>query len=364
VAWLALSGCQTLGYYGQALSGEWRVLHNRVDVDELRDDPHVDETLKRQLAIVESVLTFASDRLALPAKGRYRTFANVGRGPIVWNVFAAGEFSVDPVEWCYPIVGCAAYRGYFHRDAAVRESIRRQRSGSDVRVTGVAAYSTLGWLHDPLLSSFIDWPAADLSGLLIHELAHVEVFVNGDTEFNESYASFVEREGVREWISATGTQQDLAEWQDEVARDDRFARFMLSWRAALARLYVQPYPEFARRILKAEMLESVERCYQSERAILGKRRDMAADLNNADFVAWAEYEGWVPAFDVIFRDAQGDWTAFHRRVAELGRLGAQQRRDALSALAARAERSDERTPAPIGCESLEASESTTDEGDG
>ena len=359
---LALCGCQTLGYYGQALSGEVRVLRAREPIDALRRNPRTDAALAARLATADSILSFAGSKLALPAEGRYRTFADVGREPIVWNVFAASEFSVDPREWCYPIVGCAAYRGYFHRDAAVRESVRRQRAGDDVRVSPVAAYSTLGWFRDPLLSSFIYWPDADLARLLVHELAHVEVFVKGDTDFNESYASFVERAGVREWISAHGTQQDLAKWQDEIAREDRFAEFMLHWRAALAQLYARPYSDFARRVLKAELLASAARCYRDARAMLGERAEMSVALNNADFVPWAAYERWVPAFAVLFRDVSDDWPAFHRRVAELGRLDASARHATLGALAARADQNAAARP-QIGCESLDQSADSPDDAD-
>jgi predicted aminopeptidase len=353
-----LSGCQTFGYYGQAVAGEWRVLHGRVPIETLREKPSTDAALARRLETVESILEFAGTNLTLPTQGRYRTFADVGKGPIVWNVFAAGEFSVDAHEWCYPIVGCAAYRGYFHRDAAMRESARRSAAGEDVRVSGVAAYSTLGWFRDPVLSSFVYWPDADLAELLIHELAHVRVFVKGDTEFNESYASFVAREGVGEWISAHGSQQDLARWRDEVARDDRFARFMLDWRDVVARLYAQPYPEFARRLLKSEMLASIERCYDAERPLLGDRSELTV-LNNADFVPWAAYEGRVPAFAALFHDVNGDWAAFHRRVAELGRLGATSRRNALSALADHAPRAGSNDET-VRCESIDSNGSGAD----
>jgi len=346
-----LLGCQTLAYYGQAAAGEWRVLHRRVPIDELREKPSTDAALVRRLDVVDSILEFAGTNLALPTRGHYRTFADVGRGPIVWNVFAAGEFSVTAHEWCYPIVGCAAYRGYFHRDAALRESERRSRSGEDTRVSGVAAYSTLGWFHDPVLSSFVFWPNADLAELLFHELAHARVFAKGDTEFNESYANFVAREGVGEWIAATGSQQDLAQWRGEIARDDRFARFMLRWREALARLYAQPYPAFALRLLKAETLASIERCYKSEQSALGDHGELAM-LNNADFVPWAAYEGRVSAFATLFQDAGGDWAAFHSRVSELARLDGESRAKALAVLDQRGARSDSERD-PIRCASIE-----------
>jgi predicted aminopeptidase len=338
-------GCQTLAFYGQAVAGHTRLMRAREPVDAVREDPATPAARKARLALVEDALTFARDRLALPVGERYRTYVEWPDRAVVWNVFATGELSVEPHTWCYPIVGCAAYRGYFRRPAADAEAARRARRGDDVRVDGAAAYSTLGWFDDPLLSTFIDWPEPELAGLLFHELAHGRAFAKGDTEFNESYATFVEREAVRAWLEARGDATALADYRVRRDRNDRRARFMLAWREALRRVYEAPYDDFAQRMMKADMMAMARRCEQD--LGIGATR-LPADLNNADFVPWAAYRRAVPAFAVLFAENGGDWVRFHAAVESLALAPKGERRTAIDAALARAP-ADERDES-IACQ--------------
>ena len=123
---------------------------------------------------------------------------------MLWNVFAAPPFSLEARQWCYPFAGCTPYRGYFSRDAALRAAQRFADEGLETYVGGVAAYSTLGWFDDPLLSTFIHWPEAELAELLIHETAHRRLWVADDVPLNEAFASFVGEEGARQWFAVQG----------------------------------------------------------------------------------------------------------------------------------------------------------------
>ena len=168
--------------------------------------------------------------LALEPKRRYSSYVHLDAPYVVWNVFATPEFSTRPTQWCYPIVGCAAYRGYFHDSDARALARRLYISQHDVTVGGVAAYSTLGWFDDPLLSTFINWPNPELAGLIFHELAHARVFIGGDTSFNEALATFVERRGVIEWLQAQGDEVAMKRITARWADGDRFVRYLLAWR--------------------------------------------------------------------------------------------------------------------------------------
>jgi predicted aminopeptidase len=305
----------------------------REPVERVRADPATSPARRARLERIEQALGFARDRLSLPVGKRYRTFVEWPASAVVWNVFAAPELSVEPHVWCYPIVGCAAYRGYFRRNAADAEAARRTRHGEDARVDGAAAYSTLGWFDDPLLSTFIDWPEPELVGLLFHELAHGRVFLKGDTAFNEGYATFVERTAVAEWLEAQGDAQALKAWQARREQADRRTRFMLAWREALDRLYRKPYDDFAKRMIKHDMMAMARRC---EETLDDARARLPDDLNNADFVPWAAYQRWVPAFSVLFEDSGRDWTRFHEAVAALGRQSRTSRDDVLERALVRA----------------------------
>ena len=107
--------------------------------------------LRQRLARVADIRDFASRELALPDNDTFRGYADLHRPYVVWNVFAAAEFSLDPVQWCFPFAGCVAYRGYFSEEGAQRFGAKLQDDGLDVFVGGVPAYSTLGWFNDPVL---------------------------------------------------------------------------------------------------------------------------------------------------------------------------------------------------------------------
>jgi predicted aminopeptidase len=333
VAVALLAGCETLNFYRQAVSGQIGLLTSRTSVDRLLADPSTDPALATRLGVTREILAFAAETLDLPVDGRYSSYVALDRPAAVWVVYATPEFSVAPRQWCYPVIGCAAYRGYFNLAAA--QGYAARQAGYDTHVGAATAYSTLGWFDDPLLSTFIFWPDHALAGTLFHELAHVRVYIDGDTALNESYATFVEREGTRAWLRASGRADtlELAErrWRDR----DRFTNFMLSWRERFAELYAQPYAPFAMRLLKHELTSSLEQCYRDNREILGGGaydRFFDEPINNARFVAMAVYDRLVPAFEQLFIVQDSAWPRFHVAVAELAAMPRHAREERLEAL--------------------------------
>jgi predicted aminopeptidase len=203
-----LGGCETLGYYAQAVNGHAQLMHRARDIPDMLDDPSVSEEQRRKLRRVLDIRNFASSELSLPDNSSYRKFADLSGEAVVWALVATPEFSVDPLQWCYPVIGCAAYRGYFDRDDALAAGLRLGRQGRDWTAEPVPAYSTLGWFDDPLPGSVLGWETARLAGLVFHELAHQRLYLAGDSTFNESFASAIEHAGVQRWLepmpSATG----------------------------------------------------------------------------------------------------------------------------------------------------------------
>ena len=203
-----LSGCATIEYYAQAISGHLDVIRRAHPIEEQLLASDTSARLRAQLERVLALREFASRELALPDNGSYRRYADVGRPFALWNVFAAPEFSVDPKLSCFPIAGCIAYRGYYAEAYAQRYGREMRGRGYDVFVFGVPAYSTLGWFDDPVLNTFVYYPEAELARLLFHELAHQVAYARSDTVFNESFAVTVEEEGVRRWLASHGTQAE------------------------------------------------------------------------------------------------------------------------------------------------------------
>lgn len=329
-------GCSSLGYYGQAVWGQTKILAQRRAIDKLIADPGTPAELRAKLRAVERIRAFATTELALPADGSFRSYVELEPAPdggrrlaVVWNVVAAPELSTLPVTWCFPVVGCVAYRGYFSERRARRFAARLERKGLDVTVAGAAAYSTLGFFDDPVLSTVIDYPETALAGLLFHELAHQVVFVKGDTVFNESFATAVENEGVRRWLRATDRSPvAMADYLDRQRRRRELTGLYLAYRDRLAAVYRRDREESWKRARKREIFD--ELC-----ARLDLERGSVADecrLNNADLAAVASYHDLVPAFEVLLGRHGRDLESFYAAVAELAELDPDERRRRLEPL--------------------------------
>ena len=329
-----LSGCSSVSYYSQLAGGQWQLLRAREPVAEVIADPSRPQGLRDHLAQAQKARTFASEHLHLPDNQSYRLYADIGRPYVVWNVFATQEFSLAPQTHCFPIAGCVAYRGYYSQGAARGEAALLRQQGMDVSMGGVEAYSTLGWFNDPIMNSMMNWGDERLATLIFHELAHQRFYVQDDTEFNESFASFVEQEGTRQWRAAQG----LAPLGSSTRQQrDQFTQLILDTRKRLEKLYVQPLSVEAMRQAKAAEFEALRREYRQMRDSQwggDKRYDawMNLPMNNARLLPFGLYDRWVPAFAALFRQEGGDWLKFYAAVEKMGELPVGQRKAALRRL--------------------------------
>ncbi|HYQ37772.1 MAG TPA: aminopeptidase [Pseudomonas sp.] len=328
-----LAGCSGLGYYAQLAGGQWQLLHARQPVAQLLADPQQPPALRQRLLLSQEARDFASARLDLPDNRSYRLYADLQRPYVVWNLFATAEFSLQPLTHCFPVAGCVAYRGYFDEQRARGAAALLRVRGLDTEVAGVEAYSTLGWFDDPLLGGMLAWSDERLAALIFHELAHQRLYLPGDTTFNESFARFVEEEGLRQWRAARG----LPPPAEHLARQrEQFIALVLASRARLERLYAQPLAVEAMRAAKQAEFQRLRHEYAALRdgAWHGDRRFdgwFARPLNNARLLPFGLYEQWVPAFAALFAECGGDWPRFYARAAELARLPPDARHLALAA---------------------------------
>ncbi len=318
---LLLSGCSNVGYYAQAVRGQVSLMWKRQPIEEVLQDKSIDSDLRAQLAQVLEIRDFASSELGLPDNGSYRSYADVGRPYVVWNVFATPEFSVDPETWCFVVVGCVSYRGYFREDRAQRFAAGLDEDGKDVYVAGVTAYSTLGNFDDPVLSTMLYWDDDRLAGLIFHELAHQVLYVKGDTDFSESFASFVEEEGVRRWLIAEGRSDDIPEYEASRARLEAFGELVVRTRERLRIIYSADYADSELRERKRNAFAEMRQEYAAIRAgwgdVLAFDAWFERDLNNAHLASVAAYRRFVPAFATLLRQQDGDLDAFYREVEEI-----------------------------------------------
>ena len=333
---LGSGGCTSIRYYWQAMRGQFELVHEARPIEEVIADPATSQRLKDTLGQVQVMRDFASRELALPDNGSYRRYADLGRSYVVWNVFATEEFSTRAKEWCFPVAGCVGYRGYF-KEADARAFAREQaQAGLDVYVGGVPAYSTLGWLDDPVLSTFVHYPPVELARLVFHELSHQVVYVKGDTTFNESFAMTVEIEGGQRWVRAHGTPQMQQGFEQAQARKRDFAELIERTRARLDALYGEAGTDPASlRRRKALLLEDMRAQYAALRQGWGDFAGydwwFAQPLNNAQLASIALYTRLVPGFQQVLRENAGDMPAFYVEVERLAGLPEAQRAQRLSA---------------------------------
>ncbi len=335
------AGCSTLGYYAQAAHGHLSMLAAARPIDDWLADPAAPAPLKQRLERARAMRAFAASELGLPDNRSYTAYADLKRPAVVWNVFAAPELSLQLKTWCYPLFGCASYRGYFDHGAAQALADELRAHGYDVQVGPVPAYSTLGWMDwlggDPLLNTFIGYPDGELARMIFHELAHQVVYVKDDTVFNESFATAVERAGVRRWLAAHGDEALRAEYARFEARRADFVALLRAHRQRLAVAYAHGTDE-EKRARKRAIFEDLRREYLRIKEARwdgwsGYDRFFAQPLGNAHLAAVGAYHDLVPAFEALLERQGGDLRRFYAEVRRLAALTKAQRDAALRALA-------------------------------
>lgn len=321
---LLLAGCETVSYYTQATSGQLRLLSKREDIDALIAAADTDERKRRQLQLVQAMKRFAAEQLALPADNSFSGYVQLEGDYPVWSVVATPEFSLRPHQWCYPVIGCAAYRGYFKQAAAERKGRQMRERGFDVQVGGVPAYSTLGWFDDPVLSSYLYWREADLAGLVFHELAHQVFYIGGDSAINESFAVAVERAGVERWLRHRRRDDQLAAYRQRQVHREVFLQLLQDTREQLDRLYAGDLPAAEKRRVKAQYYQQLRQRYLSRHPQGPYKAWVSRELNNAMLASINTYSQWVPNF-LQKLHSSGSMAEFYDSVKALQKLPVQQR---------------------------------------
>jgi predicted aminopeptidase len=316
-----LPGCGTL-YLAQAANGQLHVLKARRPIDKVVADPGTPPPLRTRLMDVRAARDFAVTELHLPDNRSYRTYADVKRPFVVWNVVATPEFSVEPKHWCFPIAGCVAYRGYFKEKSARKFAAKLARRDFDVAVGGVPAYSTLGKFADPVLSSMMRYGDSELAAIIFHELAHQLLYVKNDSEFNEAFATTVEDAGLERWLESRGHPDRMRAFLDESAQERAFIELFASRRAQLRQLYASGIGEQEMRQSKGALFAALTQ------DVLGLQRQqgnqyydswLKEGLNNAHLASIATYYQCVPGFERLLAQQGGDLQRFYAAARELSK---------------------------------------------
>ena len=332
----SLTACATLDYYAQAIGGHLDLMVKRRAIDSVLDDPATEPSVRERLRRVERMRSFAEQQLALSPGRSYRTYVDTGRRYVTWTVVAAPALALTPKTWCFPVVGCLSYRGYFARARAERLAAQLADEGFDVHVAGARAYSTLGWFDDPVLNTMLGREASQLAGILFHELAHQRLYVKGDSTFSESYAVAVEREGIRRWLGERDDRAAVERHERWFERHDAVLELIARAREELDSVYSSDGADHWKRTEKQRIFAALRERHDGLKARWGGvspfDRWFASELNNARLASLATYHELVPAFEKLLRTHVGDMRAFHEASEAMAALPPDARRQALHEL--------------------------------
>lgn len=328
-----LSSCSTLSYYGQSVSGHLQLLRAREDIEIVLQSANTLPELKNQLHRVSEIRRFASEVLGLPDNNSYKSYADIGRKYIVWNVFATPALSLQPHQSCFLIIGCLSYRGYYKKVDALAYMHRLEAEGFDVYLGGVVAYSTLGWFDDPVLKGMLERNDIDLARLIFHELAHQQLYIKNDSEFNEAFADAVALIGLEYWLETHTTTEQIRDFEEQLTRENQFIELVLSYQHRLNQLYNSAVPDEQKRLQKTALFTDLQFSYEQLRANWGGHSEydkwFKHKLNNAKIAAISTYQNLVPQFLAVYEATGRNMRDFFSRIEQIGKCESDQRRQLL-----------------------------------
>jgi len=331
VAALALTACRTVHFYTQAAAGQWEIMRKARPIEEvIHGCSGASIAVKGRLALVQELRAFAARELGLPAEKQYDRYTDLGRRYVVWVVAAAPEFSVEAMTWRYPVIGHLKYRGYFSEPDALREGDRLRALGYDVDVSGTGAYSTLGWLRDPVLNTFIHRSDAELAEVIFHELTHQRLYLKGDTDFNEALATAAGEAGAKQWLRSRGRLADLEKYERKLRLQRSLVSAALRTRTELAEIYTHHADEGPERLraLKAAAFARLSAKARSLRSFswVSTPSPPARKANNATLNMLAAYYTMLPGFERLLAESGHSIPAFLARVEQMQQLPKEERR--------------------------------------
>lgn len=334
---LTVSACSSFGYYMDLMAGHSELLEQQKPISEILVDKETNLKLRELLETSQDIRNFASNSLDLPENDSYRMYADLKRRYAVWNVIAAKEFSVEPKKWCFLFVGCLSYRGYFSKEDAVAYASELKSEGYDVYVAGASAYSTLGWFDDPLLNTMMYKSEARRAGVIFHELAHQVVYIEGDSAFNEAFATTVEEEGIQRWMAKKGQNEQYEAYLLDKKRNSEINKLLQETRDQLKDLYKTNISRKEKRSEKRRLFSLMQNNYSELKKSWGDYNAydkwMNQELNNAHLLLIATYHDLVPTFKTMLKKENFNLKIFYNVVEKYGALNKEERKKKLIQIA-------------------------------
>ncbi len=330
---LLLSSCSSIKYNYGLINNHLSIIKNAQPIDAILEENTTNPELKTKLRLVNKIKDFAYTEFHFRKTKSYSTYTDILRNAVVWNVVATKENSFELKEWCYIFIGCFNYRGFSNKKEAENYANDLMESEDlEIAILPVAAYSTLGWSDflggDPVLNTFIWNDEIELVRLLIHEMAHQQVFVKNDTLFNESFASFVEDAGSLQWLKRNGDSDDLILYEEKKRKRGEIEELLRSSRENLEALYSQTLEKKETELLKEKIFLKLRTRLlrlKDERDGLNDYNNWVLQINSAWLAAFSLYDRYKPFFNSVFVKVNSDWTVFYQEVRKLKKITKKER---------------------------------------
>lgn len=327
-----ISGCSTVNYYAQSIQGQFEIIQKRQDINPLLSSRKLSNSLRNRLETVLELREFSTAQLGLPNNNSYLSYADLERDYVIWNIFATEEFSLSPIKWCYLVVGCLGYRGYFSETEAKQHAMKLKEQGYDIYLGGVSAYSTLGWFDDPVLNTMLRWSDIQLATVMFHELAHQQLYIKNDTQFNESYAEAIATIGVTKWLEKSTDNKLLSEYVQSQSQEKQFISLVMKYKTVLDELYRSETDKRQMLIQKEVIFKQMQNEYKILRRHWKKDRYahwFSTGLNNAKLAAIVTYQQYTSSFINIFNKLDRDLERFYSLIKSLSQCRQMKRKEIL-----------------------------------
>jgi len=326
------TGCASLDYYSQSIRGQFELVQKRQKINVLLAQKEIPVTLRKKLKTVLELRNFSINQLNLPNNDSYLSYVDLERKYVIWNIFATEEFSLTPITWCYLVVGCLDYRGYFAESEARLEANNLREQDYDIYLGGVSAYSTLGWFDDPVLNTMMQWSDIRLATVMFHELAHQQLYIKNDTEFNEAYAETVATIGVNMWLQQNVDKNQAKNFMLAQEREKQFISLIMKYKEMLNDVYQSEESIKFMRQSKKDLFQRMS----DEYILLSRDWEnnhyanwFATEINNAKLTAIVTYKRLVPALIEIYEKMDRDLIQLYEFCELLSNCDREKRRDIL-----------------------------------
>lgn len=308
---LLLGACQ-LGYYTRSAWHHFSLMSKRTSVSKALENPEVSDEEKRKLRLASEARDFSMAKMGLSETDNYTTYIRLETPYVTWVVSAAPRWSLEHHLWHYPVVGSMPYKGFPTEREAIDEKASLEKSGLEVFLRGVTAYSTLGWFSDSILSSMMRYQDHDLVNTIIHETTHATLYIRNSADFNERLAVFTGTKGAQQFYrQREGPDSPTAKRIEDEAHDDRlFSAFIGPELEALKVWYASLSPEGRDESMRRERLREISRRFHATVLPQMKTDQYArfpAELNNARLLYYKTYFQDLAVFERLWTLTGESW---------------------------------------------------------